>query len=343
MTGIVLPIFFLSVFGFFNLLGISQTSAFSQLFNYAFAFAGYFVIKKIGRNFFRDNASVFYWLSFFLLLATFILGIEVKGSKRWIDLYFFNFQASEFFKISLTIYLADIFSRIKKGEELTVLLRSIFFVMVPAFIVFKQPDLGNAIILVSIYLTILIFSSVPKKYLFYLLIAAIIIIPIGWFTLHDYQRQRLTSFVSPHLDTRGTAYNMVQAVITIGSGRFLGRGLGLGTQSRLFFLPENQTDFAYASLVEQFGFVGGMIVLILYLVIAIHLLRLIVDNYYQNQVVNRFNYFYSLGLSAYLFYQVFINIAMNLGIFPIAGVALPFISYGGSAPVSLMLGFALLP
>lgn len=343
MAGLVLPIFFLSVFGFFNLLGISQVSAFSQFFNYLFAFAGYFIIRRIGRNFFRDNASVFYWLSFLLLLATFILGIEVKGSKRWIDLYFFNFQASEFFKIFLTVFLADIFSRIKKGDELVTLLRSAFFVLIPAFIVLKQPDLGNAMILVFIYLTILVFSSIPKKYLFFLLVIALIIIPVGWFTLKDYQKQRLTSFVSPHIDTKGTAYNMLQAVITIGSGKFLGRGLGLGTQSRLFFLPENQTDFAYASLVEQFGFVGGTIVIMLYLIVAVYLMRLIIDNYYRSQIENRFNYFYSLGLSAYLFYQVFINIGMNLGIFPIAGVALPFISYGGSAPVSLMIGFALLP
>ena len=136
---------------------------------------------------------------------------------------------------------------------------------------------------------------------------------------------------------------MTQAIITVGSGKFIGRGLGLGTQSRFFFLPENHTDFAFSSLVEQFGFLGGLIVIILYLIMAALLVKRLLSFYFLRDPVDKRNFLYLAGFLSYLIFQFLINIGMNLGLFPITGIALPFISYGGSSFVALMIGMALLP
>lgn len=344
MANLLLCLFFLSTFGFFNLLGINSNVAFTQLFNLFIGAVAFFVVRKIGRIFFRMNSMVFYLAILISLIITFFIGVEVKGSKRWINLFFFNFQASEFFKTFFILFLADFFSsKDKYASEITAFLKSLLYLLIPAFIIFKQPDLGNAMILIFVCLTMLLFSGVPKKYLLYLLFFVLISFPVGWQTLKNYQKERLVSFISPHIDTRGNAYNMIQAVITIGSGKFLGRGLGLGTQSRLYFLPENRTDFAFASLIEQFGFIGGLIVIVLYLIISVVLLKKIIKYYFKKDEDSRFYLLLTIGVFSYFVYQVFINIGMNLGLLPIVGVALPFISYGGSSIVSLMIGFALLP
>lgn len=344
MINFLLPLFFLSSFGFFSLLGIKQSLAFTQLINIFISIILFILIKKIGRNFFKSNVTFFYWLFIFLLIFTYIIGIEVKGSKRWIDLYFFNFQASEFFKVFFIIFLADFFSKNYKDiSRIKTLIASLFYFFLPTLIIFKQPDLGNAIIYVLIFLTIIVFSGVPKKALFYLFTIFLLSLPLLWLMLKNYQRDRILSFFNPNLDQKGTAYNMIQSIITLGSGKLFGRGLGLGTQSRLYFLPENRTDFAFASLIEQFGFFGGLVNLLMYLLISIYIFKKALNFYFKREDDSQFNFLFVIGFFAYFIFQVFINIGMNLGILPVAGVVLPFISYGGSAIVSLMVGFALLP
>ena len=172
---------------------------------------------------------------------------------------------------------------------------------------------------------------------------SIIILPLGWFTLKDYQKQRITTFISPQVDLQGSSYNRFQSIITVGSGKFLGRGLGLGTQSKLFYLPENHTDFAFASLVEQFGFIGGASVIGLFFVIAYVLILKVLSFYNSKDDYGKFSYLVVLGILSYLSFQVLINIGMNLGLLPIVGVVLPIISYGGSAFVTFLLGLSLIP
>jgi len=341
---IIIPSLFLSFFGLFNLFGISQSLFWHQLLFFVVAFTAYFFFKKIGWHYFRLNSGFFYWVLMAILVITFIIGIEVKGSRRWLDLYFFNFQSSEFFKIFFVLFMAVIISEKKMiVNEGAFFLRTFLYFVVPTFIIFKQPDLGNASVFAFVYLIMILFAEKSKIYLFYLFFISVIFGPVGLFFLKSYQKARLVSFFSPHLDTRGTAYNMIQAVITIGSGRFFGRGLGLGTQSRLFFLPENTTDFAFASLVEQFGFIGGFFVIFLYALILYFIARKALKYYFLRDRESKVKMYYSLGIFSYLFFQVAVNIGMNIGLFPIAGIALPFISYGGSSVLALMIGFALLP
>lgn len=341
---IIISSILLSIFGLFNLFGLNQDLFFRQLIYLILGFLGYYFLKSIGSNFFRINNKFFYWFFIGILLITFFVGLEVKGSKRWLNFYFFNFQSSEFFKIFFILFLAEILT-VKNilANSFFNFIKIFLFFLLPFIIIFKQPDLGNAMIYFFIFIALIMFSTVPKKYLGYLIGLIISFMPMGWFLLKDYQRLRILSFISPHLDTQGTAYNMIQAVITIGSGMFFGRGLGLSTQSRLFFLPENTTDFAFASLVEQFGFFGGFFVLIFFTLISIHLAKKTVYFYYQKTDDGQKKFLYCLGILTYFVSQTIINLGMNMGIMPVTGIALPFISYGGSSVMAILLGLALLP
>ncbi len=341
---IIFSLLFLSVFGLFNLFGLSQDLFIRQFIFLIFGFLSYFSIKSIGTHFFKINSKFFYWLFVAILIVTFIVGLEVKGSKRWLNFYFFNFQGSEFFKVFFILFLAEILT-IKNLLSNTFLnfIKVILYFLIPFVIVFKQPDLGNAMVYFFIFFVLLIFSTFSKKYLGYLIGLMIIFIPFGWLLMKDYQRLRILSFISPHLDVQGSAYNMIQSVISIGSGMFFGRGLGLGTQSRLFFLPENTTDFAFASLIEQFGFFGGFFVLVFFTVIIIYLVKKTIHFYYQKSQDDQKKFLYCLGMLTYFVSQTIINLGMNMGIMPVAGITLPFISYGGSSLMALLIGFALVP
>ncbi len=342
----IVPLFsslLLFLFGFFNLLGIKQNNAFSQFIFFIVALALFFLVRKIGYQFFRANAPFFYWILVAVLIATFIIGFEAKGSKRWVDLYFFKFQASEFLKIFFILFLADILS--KKHYEYGFLLfaKSLLYFAIPAFIIFKQPDFGNAAVYFFIFSVMILFSNIEKKHFVSLFLGIGAFIPFGWFFLKEYQKQRIVSFLSPHLDQSGTSYNMIQALITVGSGKFFGRGLGMGTQSKLHFLPESHTDFAFSSLVEQFGFFGGFFVILLFIVLVVFLIRRLGYLSGRKTADSEFAFLYTLGFFSYLVFQIFVNIGMNLGLLPIAGIALPVISYGGSSLVAFMIGLALLP
>lgn len=340
---VLIPSIFISIFSLFNLFGINQSLFFKQLLFLAVSYIGFFAVKSIGYNFFKINSKFFYWLFVIILIVTFIIGIEVKGSKRWLDLYFFNFQASEFFKLFFIFYLSEFLSEKNFFEnDLLYFLKSILIFIPPIFIIFKQPDLGNATVFIFIYLTLILFSKIPKKLLATFFLSISLLLPFSWFFLKNYQKSRILSFFNPHLDSQGTAYNMIQAVITIGSGKFFGRGLGLGTQSRLFFLPENTTDFAYASLVEQFGFFGGFLLIIFFGIIVYVLIKKILKYFSKNDHDSQQRYLFYIGILIYFVTQIFVNIGMNMGLLPIAGVALPLVSYGGSSALAFLITLALL-
>ncbi len=344
MWKVLLPVILLVLFSFFNLLGIKNYLVINQLFFIAAGLVAYVLIRKIGFHYLKQNIPILYWFFILVLVATYIIGVEVKGSKRWIDFYYFNIQPSEIFKVFYVLFLADFFSK-KKEYELGVktYVTGLFSMMLPAVIILKQPDLGNAMVYAGSFFMIALFSRTPKKYIFWTLILFFLLTPLLWNVLGEFQKQRITTFINPTLDQRGAGYNMLQAVITTGSGKFAGKGLGYGTQSKLFYLPENHTDFAFSSLVEQFGFFGGFFIISFYIFLFISLLKKIVQ--YAKPTWDKENecyFLFLIGFFAILFTQTVINIGMNMGLFPITGITLPFISYGGSSLVSLLIGFALL-
>lgn len=319
----------LAFFSLFNLLGVKKTLLFNQLIYFLIGFLFLFLFFRIGLRFFRLNSQVFYGLAVFFLLLSLIFGEEIRGSRRWLDLFLFRFQPSEFLKVFFIIALSDFFSQNINYKKILV---SVVVFLLPIVVVFKQPDLGSALVYLSIYISILFFAGAPKRYFIYSLLGILITAPLVWHGLADYQKNRVVGFVNPSVDPAGISYNLIQSVITVGSGGFFGRGLGRGTQSRFLFLPENTTDFAFASLVEQFGFMGGGIVILLYGIIIYCLLKKLTMN-----AKNRFQFLYLVGLLTGLTVHIFINIGMNLGLMPVAGIPLPLISYGGSSIVTTMM------
>lgn len=329
------------VFGVTNLFGTRPDLVSRSLIYFGVGSLLYVVVKKMKLEIFRSNAFILFLISLFSLITVFVIGLEVKGSVRWLDLYAFRFQPSEFFKIFFIIYLANLFASSKNTSKNLLFAKSLIAFAIPFILVFQQPDLGTGMIIFSIYLSMILFSQIPKNWLVKLFVGLIFLLPIFWFTLHDYQKSRIQSFVNPKVSVSSTSYNMTQAIIAIGSGGVFGRGLGMGKQSQLYFLPEYHTDFAYSSLVEQFGLLGGGAVVILYLSLFGTLYFKMYSYASYNTESERFRFYCLLGFTTFLVVQTCINLGMNLGILPIAGITLPFISYGGSSMITFMIGIGL--
>lgn len=295
------------------------------------------VTYKFGLHFFRLNNKLFYWIVFASLILVYILGENIRGSKRWIDLYFFSYQPSEFLKLFFIIYVADFLASTRDEFDrcclnLKSFLYSLFLFGLPILVILKQPDLGSSLVYMAIYIGLLFMSGTSIKYFINGFLLLLISSPILWHFLKGYQKNRILSFIDPNVDPSGIAYNSIQSIIAIGSGGFFGKGLGFGTQSRLSFLPENHTDFVYASFIEQFGFLGGIILTILFAYL-IYQLTLKAFKYRSDN----FTYLFILGVLALFLSQFCINTGMNLGILPVTGIPLPLISYGGSSVVSIFM------
>lgn len=264
-----------------------------------------------------------YFFTILLLLAVYLLGIETRGSIRWIPIGFFNIQPSEFAKPVLILSLASFW--IRNMSSWINIFKSLIMLLPFAFLIFKQPDLGTSLTLIAIWFGMLFASRIPVRKILILILIVLIIIPSSWLFLHDYQKQRILGFLQPESDPLGRGYNLIQSTIAVGSGQLLGRGLGRGTQSRLQFLPEFRTDFIFASIAEETGFLGSLIILSLYLYLLTFCLKI------ANKVEERFNFLLIMGVFSMMLFQIFVNIGMNVGLLPITGITLPLISYGGSS------------
>lgn len=327
---IILSIIGLCTFSLFNLFGISQTFFISQLTFIVAGFIAFFVMNRIGIDILRINAWMTYLIFIVLLIATYITGDVIRGSRRWIDLVVFNFQPSEFMKPFFVIFMADLFA--KKSLSPSTLIKAGSLFLIVFLIILKQPDLGSALLYLGVFVGMIFFAGLSIVYFVSGALFFLVSSPLLWGTLKPYQKQRVFSFIDPSHDISGVAYNVIQSVITVGSGGLVGKGLGLGTQSRFLFLPENHTDFAFASLVEQFGFIGGAAIIGLYCVLLYRLLLVV-----RERKKEYFYYLYTVGVILFITISVIINVGMNMGIFPVTGIALPFVSYGGSSVVSTMI------
>lgn len=294
----------------------------------AFLFVSYFDYRSI-----KNLIIPVYIAVLLLLVLVSLLGVETRGSIRWIPLGFFNIQPSEFAKPASILLLASFWSKNYPGWKNIII--SLFWTVPMIFLIFRQPDLGSALTLTAVWLGMLIASQVSFKKIVVLAVIAVLIVPMGWLSLHDYQRQRIASFLAPYSDPLGRGYNLIQSTIAVGSGQFLGRGLGRGTQSRLQFLPEFRTDFIFASIAEEMGFVGAVIILSIYLFLITYFLRL------SAKTFDLFGYLIIFGVMSMLLFQTAVNIGMNVGLIPITGITLPLISYGGSSLVATLISLGL--
>ena len=296
------------------------------------------VIAVVDIRFWFRWAYVIYFGVMLLLVAVEIMGSIGMGAQRWIDLGVIQLQPSELMKVAIVLALARYFHGVPPEEitRPTRILLPVAMVLAPAGLVLKQPDLGTAAMLLMVGGGLFFVAGVALWKFIVVLVAGLAAIPLAWSALHDYQRQRVMTFLDPETDPLGSGYHILQSKIALGSGGLLGKGFLGGTQSHLNFLPEMQTDFIFTVLAEEFGLAGGLILLGLYSLLLLYGFAI------GFRSRNQFARLMALGLTCNLFLYVFINIAMVMGLIPVVGVPLPLISYGGTAMLSVMAGLGLL-
>lgn len=289
---------------------------------------GYFLDTKILRS---TKVSVILFSVIVVLLGSLtVLGTISHGAKSWYDLGFLSFQPSDFAKVALIIILAKYFSRRHiEIANLKHIIVSGLYAFTFFFLVLLHPDLGSAMIIGLIWLGMIMVSGVSKKHLLGMIVLAIIAFVLLWsFAFKEYQKDRIRNFIDPLSDIRGSGYNAYQSTIAVGSGYFVGKGLGYGTQSRLNFLPEYQTDFIFAAFAEEWGFVG---VIIFFIVYGSVVMRII---YLATKGSSNFEILFGAGVAIYFIVHLLINVGMNIQLLPVTGTPLPFMSYGGSHMLS---------
>ncbi len=334
ITGLLLLC--IGLLGLFLLLTLGTGIFYQQLF---FIFLGFLLLL-----FFSNIEPLLLWwfapIGYVLgniLLALSYLGPNIRGATRWIMIAGAQLQPSELakpiFLLSFSYFMAKYSPRRLKYLSLHFVL-----FLIPFLLVFKQPDLGSSLVYASFWIGMMVAGGLPLSVIGLAMASGIFVLPYAWTHLLPYQKSRIETFINPALDPRGTGYNAIQAMIAVGSGQLFGRGLGLGTQSHLRFLPEHHTDFIFATLVEELGFAGGFLMFVLYAALLYRIIRPFITGKYHDMKV----FAYSFGLFAFMFGQIFINTGMNIGLIPVTGITLPFISYGGSSILSLSIAFGIL-
>lgn len=315
---------------------VLYNSAFKQLVWVLIGLAIFALVLRIG---YRRIISVSYYLYaiiLFLLIAVLIFGRERFGAQRWIHIGAFNLQPSEFTKLSLILTLAYYLGR--RNDRLLSFksfLVPFFLTAVPAIFILRQPDLGTALLLFPTLLAMLYVFGIEVKYILGFFLTGVLSLPLLWNFLRPYQRQRLLVFINPNMDPLGAGYTIIQSKIAVGSGRLFGKGWLAGTQNYLNFLPERHTDFIFSVVGEEWGFVGAIALLALYFLLIKRMLLILdtTENAYGRLLVT--------GVVTMFFLQVIINIGMTIGLFPVVGITLPLISYGGSSLLTTFIGIAL--
>ncbi|MFH1366410.1 MAG: rod shape-determining protein RodA [Patescibacteria group bacterium] len=286
-----------------------------------------FIMAAIDYRIFQSYSFIFYLLGGLLLFLVMIFGTEIRGSTAWFSFYGQTFQPVEVAKITLIIILSKYFSdHHAEMYDLKKIIISALILLPYLGMVLLQPDFGSAIILLIIWFGLLLMNKIRRVHIFAILACFVLLAVFSWFfVLQDYQQERITTFFNPSSDPLGSGYNPLQSIIAVGSGQFFGRGLGLGPQSQLNFLPLPEKDFIFAVIAEELGFVGSSLVLIFYIYLFWRLIKIL------REATTNFSLFLLAGITIAIFSQVFINISTNIGLLPITGIPLPFLSYGGSS------------
>lgn len=303
-----------------------------------------FVVAMTPIWFLRNIAGLAYLISLALLLAVEFFGVTGMGAQRWIDLGFMRLQPSELMKITLVMFLASYYDwlDIRKTSHPLWVLIPVIIIMVPVFLVLKQPDLGTALLLIFGGAGLMFLAGVSWKYFAVVIAGAVGLVTAvfesrgtTWQLLKDYQFRRIDTFLDPASDPLGSGYHITQSTIALGSGGWTGRGYMQGTQSRLNFLPEKHTDFIFTTLAEEFGFVGAISLLGLYILVLIFCVVSAMSN------KDRFSSLLIMGIALTFFLFFAVNMSMVMGLAPVVGVPLPLVSYGGSAMLVILLAFGL--
>lgn len=321
------PVIVLAAVSLTTLFSLSVEFFQNQLFNLIFGLVVFLIFSQVDYRLFQPLTKPIYILAIILLTIVVFLGFEARGAVRWVEIFGVSVQFSELLKPFLTLSLAGFLAF---GNKKTVKgFLSIFLLLVPIVgLINLQPDLGNGLIYLAAATLTLLVIGYPFLWFVAFSLPFLILSPFLWQLLHDYQRQRILTFLHPTSDPLGTSYNVIQAIIAVGAGKFLGRGIGEGTQSGLLFLPERHTDFIFATISEGFGFIGASIIILsfCYLLYRIYVIFSYTDDDYAR--------IFCAGAFFFLTIHFFVNVGMNVGILPVVGITLPFVSYGGSSILS---------
>ncbi len=329
------PVIILVCFSLAELYSIrlGQGAAGSEFFQKQLLFAVigivvFFILALVDFHHFYSYANYLYLIAVLLLISVLVFGQTINGTRGWFGLFGFGLQPVEFVKIVLIVCLARYFAKVSvAARPMRHLVLSGIFTAILIGLVLIQPDLGSAALLFAVWVLFLVATNIPRKYLLAIFGTLIILFGVSWqFIFKDYQRERLSTYLKPSASS--TNYNVKQAIIAVGAGGMSGRGLGFGSQSQLKFLPEANTDFIFAVIAEELGLIG---VIVIFSCFGLLLFRFV------SNVSRSRNYFGSLiiiGGVGLIFIEMFINIGMNMGILPVIGIPLPFVSYGGSALIA---------
>lgn len=331
---ILICILTISGFGAAIISSVAHEVLLSQVVFYIFGLGLFFFFSQVDYRVYSNLGKLVYVIAIVLLSVTLFLGLESRGAIRWIPIGPFRLQFSEIFKPFLVTAFAFFLSE-HDSKQLRIYILSLLWIALPMLLVFKQPDLGSTVIYATSFLVMLLASGTNLFYLLLSFVSLGLALPLGWRFLADYQKNRILSFISPHTDPLGASYNSIQALITVGSGMFWGRGLGRGTQSQLSFLPERHTDFVFASLSEEMGFVGATALLAVYFFLIWRVFSI------ASRTSSVTAKYICLGIGTMLLSQVFINVGMNVGILPVTGITLPLVSYGGSSILATMIALGI--
>ena len=300
-------------------------------------FMMFLVLSFVRITFWYKNAYIFYLFCISLLVITLFFGLMASGSRRWLDLYFLNLQPSEIMKIAIIVCFARYYHRIQTAEiqNYKFILVPLILLIIPCYLVIQQPDLGTSLLIAGSGIIIIWLAGLNIKYFIYSGLLLIVSLPFAVSLLKPYQKSRILTFFNPDRDPLGAGYQIIQSKIAIGSGGFFGKGFLKGTQSYLEFLPEKHTDFIFTLFSEEFGFLGSILLLLLYILL---IYRIISIGFYSKSF---FSKLFCFGFASAIFLYIFVNISMVLGLLPIVGAPLPIMSYGGSSMLSIMLGLSI--
>ncbi|MDI9350029.1 MAG: rod shape-determining protein RodA [Candidatus Symbiobacter sp.] len=340
--GLVVIVTGLAAIGIAMLLSASGGNfdpwALKQIIRFAVGFALMITVAVTNIKFWLRTAWLIYGVGLFLLVAVKLQGSVEMGAQRWLDLGIMKLQPSELMKLGFVLVVARYVD--SRGADFSGRLLSlvvpIFLLLLPISLIIIQPDLGTAVIFVIATFLLLFVAGLSWRIIGTLSAMVTVAAPFAWHFLHDYQKERILVFLDPSRDPLGTGYNIIQSKIALGSGGLTGKGYMLGTQSHLNFLPEKQTDFIFTMLGEEFGLLGGLALLLIYAVLFVYGFSI------ATRAASRFGRLVALGVTFFLFLNVFVNVAMVMGMIPAKGVPLPFVSYGGSSLVVMMIGIGLM-
>ena len=325
-----------SLFVLYSSSGQNVDLMWRQIFRFALAFAFMILLAQAHPDILKRWVMWVYAAGVILLIAVMLFGEIGKGAQRWLDLGLFRFQPSEVMKIAVPLMVAWYLSEHSLPPDVKRLFIAFLMIITPVLLIAKQPDLGTALLVAVAGFFVLFFAGIGWRLITIITVLGAACAPIVWYFMHDYQRQRVITLLNPESDPLGAGYHIIQSKIAIGSGGLFGKGWLNGSQSQLNFLPERSTDFIFAAFAEEFGLLGVVALLIVYLYILIRGILIAV------QAQDTFTRLAAGGLTMTFFTYVFVNIGMVIGLLPVVGVPLPLISYGGTSIVTIMASFGIL-